>query len=44
MIERRELSLPGADGGIGVLSDLLVGLLGSARGGLLDLVRDEVAG
>lgn len=44
MTEGRELSLPGANGGIGVLSDLLIGLLGSTRGDLLDLVRDEVAG
>ena len=34
--------IPSADGGVAVLGDLLVGLLGSTRGGLLDLLTDEV--
>jgi hypothetical protein len=32
----------GRDVSVGVLSDVLVGLLGSTRGGLVDLVTDEV--
>jgi hypothetical protein len=40
---RREC-LPSANGGVAVLGDLLVGLLGSTAGDLLDLVIDEVAG
>ena len=31
-----------ADGGVAVLGDVLVGLLGSTGGGLLDLLTDEV--
>lgn len=41
---RRERCLPSAGASIGVLGDLLVGRLGSLRGGSVDLVSDEVAG
>lgn len=34
----------GADGGVGVLGDLLVGLLGSGGGGTLDGLGDVVSG
>lgn len=37
-------SLPSAEGSVAVLGDLLVGLLGNTRSGLLDLVGDEVTG
>lgn len=37
-------SLPGADGSVAVLGDLLVGLLAGTRGGLLDRLRDVVDG
>ena len=33
---------PSADGGVGVLGDLLVGLLGGALSGLLDRLGDVV--
>lgn len=37
-------NVPSADGGVAVLGNLLVGLLGSAVGGGLDGVRDIVGG
>lgn len=37
-------NVPSADGGVAVLGNLLVGLLGSAVGGGLDGVRDVVGG
>ena len=40
--QRLMQDLPSALRGVAVLGDLLVGLLGSARGGLLDLLADEV--
>jgi len=33
-----------ANAGVGILGDVLVGLLGSTRGSTLDLVRDVVGG
>ena len=39
---RSGISLPSADGGVAVLGNLLVGLLGCTVDGLLNLVADEV--
>lgn len=42
-VESKESSdLPGAEAGIRVLGDLLVGLLGGTRGSLLSLLSDVV--
>lgn len=41
---REKGCLPVGDTDVGVLGDLLVGLLGSTVGGALDLVGDEVTG
>ena len=38
------MSIPGAEVGVVVLGDLLVGLLGSGAGGTLDSVSDVVSG
>lgn len=41
---KRVRDIPGADVGVVVLGNLLVGLLGGTAGGLLDLLGDGVAG
>lgn len=41
---REESHIPGADIGVAVLGNLLVGLLGGARDGTLDSLRDVVGG
>jgi len=40
----RAMNGPSADAGVAVLGNLLVGLLGSTRGGALDGLRDVVDG
>lgn len=41
-INGREVNIPSADGGIVVLGNLLVGLLGGTAGSLLDSLGDVV--